>query len=326
MNTDSLTYLKKRYKKSLFKNKLYSFKSRIFNSDKSIPRYKKYAGRVCHGVDDGAKIIFDGLSSNKPFMACRFGSVELGTFTDGLFAEAGDKAQFEADVLSGNIYSNAGFFPKGDEELLRRFVEEYKTVTGAADFIGVWYNPLEDYVIERFAQKGAQVGVLRAIEPWYSSFKWTAALRGKKVLVVHPFAETIKSQYARREKIFSDDTLPEFRLYTLKAVQTIAGERDERFKDWFEALEYMYNAAMDIDFDAAIIGCGAYGAPLAARIKAAGRKAVHMGGATQLLFGIKGKRWDDHPVIRKLYNESWTRPAENETPAAAATIENGCYW
>lgn len=326
MVKDGANYLKKRYKKSLLSNKLYSFKSRIFKPDKSKPRSKKYAGRLCRGVDDGAKIIFDGLSSDKPFMACRFGSVELNTFTDGLRAEFGDGKAFEADLVNGTVYSNAGFFPKGDKELLKRFVDEYKVVTSAADFIGVWYNPLEDYVIERFGSDGVQVGVLRAIEPWYSSFKWTAALKGKKVLVIHPFAETIKSQYEKREKLFSDGTLPEFKLRTIKAVQTIAGERDERFKDWFAALDYMYNAAINIDFDIALIGCGAYGAPLAARLKAAGKKTVHMGGALQLLFGIKGKRWDDHPVISKLYNENWTRPSGGETPSRAASIENGCYW
>ena len=37
-----------------------------------------------------------------------------------------------------------------------------------------------------------------------------------------------------------------------------------------------------------------------------------MSGATQLLFGIKGKRWDDHPVISKLYNPAWVRPDETE--------------
>ena len=36
--------------------------------------------------------------------------------------------------------------------------------------------------------------------------------------------------------------------------------------------------------------------------------AVQMSGATQLLFGIKGKRWDTHPIISKLYNEAWGPP------------------
>ena len=51
-----------------------------------------------------------------------------------------------------------------------------------------------------------------------------------------------------------------------------------------------------------------------------------MGGATQILFGIKGNRWDQHSVIGKLYNEAWVRPNENETPKKAGINEGACYW
>ena len=46
----------------------------------------------------------------------------------------------------------------------------------------------------------------------------------------------------------------------------------------------------------------------------------------QLLFGIKGKRWDDHPIISKLYNSAWVRPAESETPPSKSVVEGGSYW
>ena len=87
----------------------------------------------------------------------------------------------------------------------------------------------------------------------------------------------------------------------------------------------MYSEVMKYDFDVAIIGCGAYGMPLAAKIKNGGKIAIHLGGATQLLFGIKGARWDHHPLSR-MYNEHWTRPAEEETPKASQLIEGACYW
>ena len=112
----------------------------------------------------------------------------------------------------------------------------------------------------------------------------------------------------------------------LKAVQTMGYEQDARFNDWFEAIDYMFNEAMKINFDVAIIGCGAYGLPLAARIKEAGKIAIHLGGATQLLFGIKGKRWDGVGFGDKYYNEYWVRPEESEKPQNAVLIENGCYW
>ncbi len=154
---------------------------------------------------------------------------------------------------------------------------------------------------------------LRSIEPYYYDNPWSKSLEGKKVLVIHPFADTIASQYKKREKLFDNkEVLPEFELQTIKAVQTIAGTKDDRFKDWFEALEYMYNEATKKDFDIALIGCGAYGFPLAAKLKKAGKQTVHMGGSLQILFGIKGKRWDNHEIIGKLYNDAWVRPGEKE--------------
>ena len=80
------------------------------------------------------------------------------------------------------------------------------------------------------------------------------------------------------------------------------------------------------EFDVAILGCGAYGFPLAAHVKRLGKQSVHLGGATQILFGIKGRRWDTHDVISGLYNDYWVRPLPSETPAGHQSVEEGCYW
>ena len=87
----------------------------------------------------------------------------------------------------------------------------------------------------------------------------------------------------------------------------------------------MYNEALKIDFDVAIIGCGAYGFPLAAKLKRAGKITIHLGGAVQILFGIKGSRWDNGEVS-KFYNEYWVRPDDKDKPQNANNVENGCYW
>ena len=137
----------------------------------------------------------------------------------------------------------------------------------------------------------------------------------------------IVTEYQKRMHLFSNDkVLPEFELKTLKAIQTIAGETDDRFETWFDALEYMYQEAMKIDFDIAILGCGAYGLPLAAKLKKAGKQAIHMGGVTQILFGIKGRRWLDNPRTGIVFNDAWTFPRESETPKNCNVVENHCYW
>jgi hypothetical protein len=166
------------------------------------------------------------------------------------------------------------------------------------------------------------------LEPYFHREPWSEALRGLRVLVIHPFEKSIRSQYEKRKQLFKDPrVLPDFELHTFPSVQSIGGECS-RFADWFQALEWMEQQIAAIEFDVALIGAGAYGMPLAAFIKRdLGRKAVHLGGATQILFGIKGRRWDDRPAYSQgLYNQDWTRPMEEETPAKAGNIEGGCYW
>lgn len=56
-----------------------------------------------------------------------------------------------------------------------------------------------------------------------------------------------------------------------------------------------------VDFEVALIGCGAYGFPLAAYCKSIVKQGIHIGGSLQLYFGIKGKRRDRFGF----YNEFW---------------------
>lgn len=122
----------------------------------------------------------------------------------------------------------------------------------------------------------------------------------------------------------------------IKAVQSL-GEGDSRFSDWFEALRWMENEIDKRDYDVCLIGCGAYGLPLAAHVKRRGKQAIHLGGALQLLFGIKGKRWEDpmygvkewripQGSYSSLINEYWVRPDSTDTPKSSIAVEGGCYW
>jgi hypothetical protein len=192
------------------------------------------------------------------------------------------------------------------------------------DILGSWLHE-ENYFKQNLI--GIKRVVLEDLEPFFATNPWTLALEGKKVLVVHPFAETIISQYSKRELLFDNNLLPLFELKTIKAVQSVAGEKTN-FKDWFEALESMKNKIDSTDYDICIIGCGAYGFPLAAHVKRSGKKAVHLAGVTQLLFGIKGKRWEEFIVwpYENLFNEHWVRPKENDKPKSADIVEGACYW
>ena len=222
--------------------------------------------------------------------------------------------------------NNAGIFPETDEGL-----DSFSIITLHAcsqiDLLGIWGRPLRlEETLQKERCPAARLLPLHAIDPYDKEVPWTAALQGKKVLVVHPFEKSIQAQYPRREQLFPGrQVLPEFELKTVKAVQSAAGSAVE-FSRWPDALAAMEEQMAAIDFDVALIGAGAYGLPLAAHVKTLGRQAIHMGGMLQLLFGIKGARWDDRPDISSLYNENWVRPLPEETPAQSGRIEEGCYW
>ncbi len=228
---------------------------------------------------------------------------------------------WDKDVVSGLIF-NAGFFPN-ENHAFNRFGEIMLNDIKSIDMLGSWIA--DEYQVIHLLNNPIIVK-LTDLEPYYHEHPWSEALAGKTVLVIHPFVESIKRQYERRTLLFSDPrVLPEFTLKTLKAVQSIAGNPCG-FDSWFDALDWMCEQISQTAFDVAIIGAGAYGLPLAAHVKRLGKKAVHLGGATQILFGIRGKRWDEMPFFQKLYNEYWVRPLPSEVPPEHQRVEGGCYW
>lgn len=287
----------------------------------------KYAIRSSYGQkhvyldNDGADVIYNELCKDKPSLITRFGLFELEILKSFLDNKK-RLITFGKDDYQA-MSNNAGFFPANDY-MLSRFASEMYEILANIDVLGVWFVPKEARVIPKYCPEKMRTVNISSIGDIDIERPWTRCLKGKKVLVIHPFAQTIKSQYEKRELLFKNpDVLPEFDLQVIKAVQSIADEKaDLPFKTWFEALDFMKSQISQVDFDIALIGCGAYGMFLADYCKSIGKKAVHMGGATQLLFGIKGKRWDDSGI----YNEHWVRPSENEIPKGVEKVEDGCYW
>lgn len=291
---------------------------------KTVEQYPIVCGRTLATPNEISHAIATAIRNGTPYMVARFGNVELENTGK---SELGIHYRLQRSF--NTLCNNAGFFPK-DISMLPIFSKLMCESMPLCDLQGVWYLPFEDYYLKSGPLNPKLITEVRYLEPWFADDPWTQALAGKKVLVIHPFDELIQEQYAKRELLFPQkNILPEFKLITLKAVQTIAGSKDERFNTWFDALDYMCSEADKIDFDVAIIGCGAYGYPLAAHIKRMGKVAIHFGGVTQALFGIKGKRWDVDPLddtVRKLYNEHWVYPGEREKPKEFKKVENGCYW
>jgi hypothetical protein len=262
------------------------------------------------------------IESREPALVARLGATEMRVVKEFV----NKLPQYQQGTIEA-IHKNSGFFPP-QKDLLDRFAHLYMASMVGVDMLGIWYVEKEAYCIKNCCPKVSLCN-LGDIEPYYHSNPWSSRLVDKKVLVIHPFAESIKQNYeSKREILFKDEqVLPKFDLQVYKSIQSLAGN-EIPFKDWFEAYEFMCDGIDRLIFDVAIIGCGAYGLPLAAFIKKEiGKTAIHMGGATQVLFGIKGQRWDNRPFFRDyLYNEHWIRASETEKFSNYKAVEDGAYW
>ena len=290
------------------------------NTYKNLRFRVKARGIPVLSAADGHAAARAALEAGTPFLFARCGATEMRTVAE--YLKNGGRGF--SDAARREIRDLSGVFPT-DDETLARFCRLYIDCVHSADLLALWDVGAERQVIGGCTH--ARFCRLRALEPYYHAAPWSAALAGKRVLVVHPFKQTILQQYARREQLFpGTDILPEFAsLRVVQAVQGLAGQ-DTGYPDWFAALDAMEQQMDAEPYDVAILGAGAYSLPLAVYAKETGHMAVQMSGATQLLFGIKGKRWDSHPVIGRLYNGAWVRPAATEQPQHKERVEGGSYW
>ena len=305
-------------------------KAQTFRAVRHIPvigeelKRKKYGDKSILSTEEGRRLLKQAIVAGKPYMAARFGTSEGAAFVYYWETKLkyGDDCTKYPQFYLDQICTLSGFFPNSKAGLWK-WAELETAACKDLDLLGVMQFVNEEWLAKHFC---SQASLMPSGGLGSASRGWAHVLEGRKVLVVHPFTETIKHQYDNnREKIFpGTNALPKFDLKCVKAVQTIADATDSRFATWFDALDFMTEEIEKQDFDVALIGCGAYGFQLASRVKQLGKIAVHMGGSLQTLFGIKGGRWDD--MYSKMYNEHWVYPSENETPAGFEKVEGGCYW
>lgn len=271
------------------------------------------------------------ISTNKPFAIIRFGLFEYMLCYQYLEKKCGIRASY-SDYIRYHIAMDAGLFSNAD-----RWLDEYSRYViqnlNQVDILAYWRNVPDKKVFSEFYSKCVNHICIDNLYPypfWHSSGlpDWQLMLQGKRVLVISAFSKTIEDQYKKRDKLwnYSKLILPDFELVTYQAVVTNAGQVDSRFETWIGALDFMVSEIADLEFDIALISCGAYGMPLALELKKKGFKAIQWGGCFQLWFGILGGRWEKEKKILEYANEYWTYPSEQETPPLAYRVDSSCYW
>lgn len=311
-----------------------------------------FEGRVGKGVernrlDEGIAMITQILE--RPGGACitRFGSTEMRGFRQylqkinmrekGVLRKIGSLVH---DIARGrsfvwwydemtriNMSKYSGFYPTSEHALDEYYEYIYENIQ-EMDLVGEWLD--EKSVISCVARRCArdlssvEYISLECLDPLKTDFAWVKALDHKRVLVIHPFVDSMSLQVPKMGRVFPGrDILRRIRFSFYKAPQTL-GYSDKMGDSWLIRYEKMCRDISSLEFDVALIAAGSYGMPTALFLKSIGKKAIHMGGCLQLLFGLRGKRWDE--LYKDWINASWERPMVNEKPSNWKSIEGGCYW
>ena len=272
-------------------------------------------------------LIKEALDTNEGLLIGRNGSIELEQMI-----------QLNPATLE-ILERNAGVFPISIHSIFYKWQTASIDATKAADALATgWYEPLkasEQAALYKWSVKALRIP-LRAIEPYYVEpfIQWSQLLSGHRVAVVSSFTESAKEQVKKpRGAIWSNKgVLPE----GVDWVWVQTGYPNSVAKgqvgwpstiyNWQQAAEYVVRSVVESGARFALIGCGGIGMPVAKMLKERGIIAIVMGGAIQVLFGIKGMRWKEHVPIQSFWNDEWVWPLEKEVPLGANLIEGGCYW
>jgi hypothetical protein len=304
------------YRWAFLKSAVDVFKWHLFRIKKSTDHFLNFKHLT---LEHGSNVLTTLIEKGEPFAAIRFGAVEMGALNNYEKILLGYQKTFKPSVKM-SMKQNAGFFPTTDKQLTF-YAKHFLKEVGKTDLLGISGIHMEAYMYQRYLI-GKQVIPYEAFEPLRGD--WIQALKGKRVLVISPFAADILRQYKHRQKLFPKGVIPDFDLITIKAVQTIADQLDDRYATWFDALDAMKVEIMKHEFDIALVGAGAYGSHLCWFIKTMNRQAIQTGGATQTMFGILGRRWEDRTHVKQYVNSHWIRPSDK--PLGAEKVEHGAYW
>lgn len=155
---------------------------------------------------------------------------------------------------------------------------------------------------------------------------WHLNLKDKKVLVVSNAQKTFEYQAERYHKLWNGATLGGFEFVKIPSSEHLACDNPTNQLEWSKKV---YNAKNEIakkNFDFAIVGCGGIGLILTDYIKnTCGKSCTYLGGIVQLIFGIRGNRWE-HCKGWYNSNDYWIKPFEEDIPKKYMIHENGSYW
>ncbi len=272
------------------------------------------------------------IESNNIFFIGRIAGIELLTAYD-----VTNKNEHDLPEDLRQLQDNAGIYVK-DHDSLQIYVDKLIKSYKSCSIIAKWPT-----IGDVYKETGQGQNIIlnmypdiprinaRELEPYYfpSEKSWMSQMQGKRILIIHPFIETIQKQVLNIDRIFPNrNWFKDSSFIFLKPPITYAKNHGQ--KDWQESYNEFIKQLDRIDgdtYDIALVACGGYGMLVSEHIYKECRKSViYIGGALQLFFGIIGKRWFTNKEVMTLVNDDWIRPVKEDRPPNYQIIEKGCYW
>jgi hypothetical protein len=238
-------------------------------------------------------------------------------------------------VLAHKSLPHSGIFP-ATPEFLREFAAVYAEAVRALDSVGVirehW--PSDDELFRHHGLRGEPIDYLDhepdRSRPADEARCWLPLLRGRRVLLVCPFAELLRERATREtfEAVWSKTGKPWFEPAHVDAVEFPYGygrETQERFGTALGLFADLRTRVEEREFDVALLAAGPLGALLAAAVKRRDGVAIALGGHLQVLFGVSGRRWRERVEWqREYFNAAWIELPVRYRPEAGETYAD--YW
>jgi hypothetical protein len=249
--------------------------------------------------------------------------------------------KFLASPRHKQLWTLSGIYPQ-DKEVLTQFCAEYLRALRECTYIGCWTKDFvpEHYLSQKFCHgkelysrthvNGTYLNYHVGSLFWFNKDDWYEKLRNKKILVISGHSESMKKQWlsnnlfrAHKKNITYQDTNIEIQFVK----PPFSGGGSTPHHSWIEGAQHLKNevskVAADFHFDVALVSCGGYAAPICNYIGIElGKSVFYLGGALQLYFCIKVKRWSRS----QFYNDYWISVPPEEIPENHHQIEGGAYW
>jgi hypothetical protein len=274
------------------------------------------------------------LESNNPFSVIRIGNME------GYFLDCFNRQTMPKEEFFYWLSLTSGVHPVNIQYLIdvwapHNYSAMYNSdLLGFVDISGDIKSNLDfnnRYCKDKFTFYG--VDDILALDPGYLVNEglvnvdcpnpWTANLKGKKVLVVSAFKDTIEHQWNNIDNVWGDkrDKLAPYDLVGVIRAPFHPQMDSRQFPGcdtWDMTLQYMKDRIDEYEYDVLFVSAAAWAPSLADHAKRKGKVGITICGTLQLYYGIIGARWaGNNPSYTewpKMFNKHWMYPFDNDLP------------